>query len=98
MSEEKALAELVTIEGEVREVTGKGVCRKIRAQGMIPANIIGGTKSTLISINPKWLSKAWKTGKEFNLVLGGNTRKVKIHELQINAVKRSAVHVDLMYV
>lgn len=90
--------ELVTIEGELRQETGKGACRKLRAQGKVPANILGATKTTMISLNPKWLSKAWKSGKEFNLLLEGVTKRVRIHELQINAVKRSPVHVDLRYV
>ena len=90
--------ELVTIEGKLREETGKGAARKLRAAGMIPANLLEKGKATSISIDPKWLSKAWQNGKQFNLVLDGATKKVTIKELQINAVKRSALHVDLMYV
>ena len=34
----------------------------------------------------------------FDMVLNGQTKTVKITELQINAVKRVALHVDLTYV
>jgi len=92
------MSDLVTISAEKREEKGKGYCRKLRAKGLIPANIIGKAASTSIELDPKWLSKAWKSGKQFNLELGGETKLVKIQELQLNAVKRTAVHVDLMYV
>lgn len=88
----------VTIEGNIRTGFGKGYSRKLRAKGLIPGNILDNAKSTSIELNPKWLSKAYLGGKEFDLVLDGKTSRVRIHELQLNPVKRSALHVDLMYV
>lgn len=90
------MSELVTIEAEPRTGTGKGVARKLRRSGKIPGNIIGKAKSTPIELDPKWLSKAWQSGRKFNLVFQGETKVVKIHELQLNAVKRAPLHVDLM--
>ena len=90
--------ELVKIEGRLRTATGKGVCRRLRAEGKVPGNILENAKATAIELDGKWLSKAWKSGKKFNLVLDGQEKTVRIQELQINPVKRSAVHVDLMYV
>ena len=43
------------------------------------------------------LPLAWKNGKTFQLDLNGGLRAVIIKELQIDATKRDAVHVDLMY-
>ncbi|MCB9228772.1 MAG: hypothetical protein H6618_04095 [Deltaproteobacteria bacterium] len=89
--------ELVKIDGRLRSVAGKGHCRRLRAEGKIPGNILEKSKSTLIEIDGKLLSKAWKSGKRFSLNLNGQERVVKIQELQINPVKRTAFHVDLMY-
>ncbi|MBC60911.1 MAG: hypothetical protein CMP11_00480 [Zetaproteobacteria bacterium] len=93
MSEEKEL----TIEAARRSETGKSYNRKLRAKGLIPGNIYKEEKSEMIELDPKWLSKAWKNGKKFNLSIDGQIKPVVIKELQINPVKRSAVHVDVMY-
>lgn len=93
--------QLVTIDGKVRTEAaqlGKGYCRKLRAQGKVPGNILDKAKSTPIELEAKLLSKAWQADKQFNLNLDGKVSAVRIQELQLNAVKRSAVHVDLMYV
>ncbi len=93
------MSELVTIEGKLRSETGKNFCRRLRAQGKIPANILVGSKSQLIELEAKLLSKAWKgSDRKFNLSLDGVTKVVKIQELQINPVKRAPLHADLMYV
>lgn len=89
----------VTIEGTLRENSGKSYSRKLRSKGLIPANIIGQAKSQPIQLDPKWLSKAWKQNeRKFNLVLEGETKQVVIKELQVHPVKRHALHVDLMLV
>ena len=52
-------------------------------------------KINLFSFNPKLLSKAWQSGKEFILTLGKDSQKVFIQELQINVMTREALYVDL---
>lgn len=91
------MSELVTIKAEIRTETGKNNCRRILTAGKIPGNILDKTKSTLITLDPKLLSTAWKAGKTFNLDFAGQVRTVIIKELQINPIKRTALHVDLMY-
>jgi len=90
--------DLITIEAVVRDLRGKGAARKLRAAGQIPANLLENGKATALQLDPKWLSKAWQNGKEFNLALEGATKKVRIHELQIHPIRREAIHVDLMFV
>jgi len=87
----------VTIEGNTRTGTGKSYTRKLRTAGKIPAILNGKGESTKLELNPKLLSKAWRdNGREFELVLdGGAPRLVKITELQLDPVKRLALHVDL---
>ena len=90
------MSELVTIAGTLRTTKGKGAARKLRAKGLIPGNILHKAQSTPIQLDPKWLSKAWQSGKKFTLQLENETKQVVIHELQIHPVKRTALHVDLM--
>ncbi len=89
----------VTIEAVGRTGTGKSYTHKLRRAGKVPGVLLEKGKSTLLELDPKLISKAWKSGdRKFNLVFNGKTSPVKIHELQIDPVKRYCVHVDLMYV
>ncbi len=91
------MSELVSIEATIRTETGKGPARRARKAGKLPAALHTKGKVTLLNINPKWLSKACKTqAREFNLVLDGKTQKVKVQELHVCPVKRTALHVDLL--
>lgn len=83
----------IEVQGWPRSGKGKNHCRKLRKEGRIPANIIGGAP---IEVDPKWLSPAWKSSKTFILNMNGEKKKMRIQELQINAVKRQAIHVDLI--
>jgi large subunit ribosomal protein L25 len=89
----------INIEATERTQSGKGNSRKLRAAGKIPAVLNHKGQSTKIELDPKLLSKAWlNNDKQFNLTLKGQTKKVKITELQVHPVKRIAFHVDLAYV
>lgn len=94
------MSEVITIKGRIREATGKGAARKLRSTGFIPANIIGGKSgsSVMLELEAKDLSKAWQNNKQFNLDLDGETKLVKIQELQLHAARREALHADLMYI
>ena len=87
----------VSIEAALRTGTGKSYTRKLRKAGKIPAVLLENGKSTTLELDPKLLPKAWKSGdRKFNMVLEGKTVAVKIQELQVDPVRRSALHVDLM--
>jgi large subunit ribosomal protein L25 len=89
-------AKKFTIAGTLREKTGKSYTRKIRAAGKVPAVLNHKGKSQVLELDPKFLSKAWKEGgKQFELDLAGQKQMVKITELQVHAVKRTPLHVDL---
>ncbi len=91
-----ALKEPVVIEGKPRNETGKSYTRKLRRAGRVPAVLNTKGKSTLLEIDPKWLSRAWRDGgRQFHLEFQGQKSLVKIVELQIDPVKRVALHVDL---
>ena len=88
---------LVTIEATKREKTGTGYCTKLRKSGKIPAILNNKGTTVQLSLDPKFLSKAWKSGKTFNLSLDGKMTAVLITDLQIDNVKRIPLHVDLTY-
>lgn len=89
--------ELITIEATAREPGGKSQARKLRKANLIPGVILAKGGNTNIQLDPKWLHKANKAeGKAFNLSFGGKTSKVKIQEVQLDPVKRVALHVDLI--
>ena len=93
------MSKSIIIPGKIREGRGKSAARKLRTKGWIPGNIIGTekTSSVCIELEAKDLSKAWQAGRQFELDLDGTKKLVKIQELQLNAAKRQALHVDLMY-
>lgn len=89
--------ELVTIAGTARTKTGKGNNHKLRTAGKIPAVLCDAGKSTLLELDPKLLSRAWKQAeKTFVLDFNGSKQNVFIKELQLDHVKRLPLHVDLM--
>jgi large subunit ribosomal protein L25 len=95
MSENKPQS-LVTIEATERTQGGKGYARKIRKAGKIPAILNSKGQSTRLELDPKLLPKAWQSeGRKFTLTFKGQSRVVRISELQIDPVKRLALHVDL---
>ena len=87
----------IVIVGKSRSETGKSYTRKIRKNGLIPANLLSNGKASSLEIESKWLSKAWQNGKTFSLSMDGQNKMVKIHELQIDPVSRNPLHVDLLY-
>lgn len=92
------MSELLTIEASLRTVTGKTYTRKLRKAGMLPAVLLEQGKATSLELNPKLLPKIYKFGKKFNLSFNGQVRPVFIQELQFDRIKRSPLHIDLVYV
>lgn len=87
----------ITIVGEPRNATGKGVARKLRREGKIPANLIGKGEATSIQLNPKLLGKIYdKYEGKFFLDFEGQKKKVKIHEVCLDVIRREPKHVDLL--
>lgn len=99
--------EFQQIEIKQRSQTGKGVARKIRKEGWIPAVIYGNkSKSEAIELNPKSLTKAISspTGRNTILQLAGEKggslkgRSVLLKAIQYHPVKRVLQHADLLEV
>jgi ribosomal protein L25 (general stress protein Ctc) len=88
--------ELITINGKIREKTGKTLAKHSRAAGNVPANLLEKGKATSIEIEGKLLGKAYKGGIGFNLAIGGQIKRVEIKEIQIDPLKRIPLHLDLV--
>jgi large subunit ribosomal protein L25 len=91
-----------TVAAELRQETGKGIARKLRASGKIPANIISGAASTPITIDPAPLLEIFRKSKNRNtlitLDLGAEQVTTLVKDAQRHPVNRSVLHVDFFRV
>jgi large subunit ribosomal protein L25 len=83
-----------------RARSGKGVARKIRAQGLIPAVFYGGGENIPLSLQPKELLKILSAGENtiFQLEIEGEAaedRKALVRDLQRDPLKGVLLHADL---
>jgi large subunit ribosomal protein L25 len=86
---------------ELRETTGKGICRQLRSAGMIPGIVYGkGFNSTAVSINQRDLVKTVEGigGQNALIALTGedslNGAVVIISEMLLDPIKGTPRHVD----
>ena len=96
MAEQKLIA-------EVRGDTGKGVARKLRASGRVPAVLYGHGLSPLsLSVDARDLFHVLHTGAGANvlvdLVVDGARHLALPREVQRNHIKGQLVHVDFLAV
>src|SRR5690349_13032319 len=87
---------------ELREGTGKGICRRLRSAGMVPGIIYGkGFNPTAVSINLRELSKTIETaGGESSLITLAGEASLKgavviISDMLLDPIKGTPRHVDL---
>jgi large subunit ribosomal protein L25 len=89
---------------ELRDATGKGVARKLRAAGRIPAVVYGkGAESKAISVDPSALQRLLQSGGAgmntlIELSVDGATRTVLVKELQRDPVRGRPLHTDFYLV
>lgn len=93
------------LQAQKREGTGKGVGRKLRAAGRIPAVMYGrGKENVTLSLEPRALEKVL-AGSQAGMntlidltVEGGAKTVVLVRELQRDPVKGTLVHADLFQI
>lgn len=89
---------------ENREQTGKGVARKLRAAGRIPAVLYGqGMEPAPLSVDPMALNKVLQAsgaGRNtlIGLEVGANKHTVLLKDLQRNPVNGVSLHADFLVV
>ena len=96
--------ELAILKAKKRAKTGKGVARKLRNAGLIPAVCYrDGQPSVPLSVSPKDLRKIVKGPKGVNTVFtlqiedeNGNSeeKQVMLHDYQYHPVTRRLLHAD----
>jgi large subunit ribosomal protein L25 len=92
----------VTIQAEARPGTGKGVARKLRAVGKVPAVLYGrGLDPVAVAVDRMSLMRAFKTDAGRNVLIdleveGGETHLTLARELQKDPVRGTILHVDFL--
>jgi large subunit ribosomal protein L25 len=90
----------IALEAKSRPERGKNEARRLRAQGLIPVTVYGGgTETTSAGIPKREFSALLRThgrNKIFTLNYNGTSTPVKIQELQLDPVRGSLIHADLM--
>jgi large subunit ribosomal protein L25 len=96
----------VTLEVTRRESTGKGVARKLRADGKIPAVVYGGHREPVaITVDRKAVTELIQKSDHgirsiFLLKMAGSDqqRHAMIKDTQLNPVSRKMTHIDFVRV
>src|ERR687894_569722 len=93
----------VRIKAEVRQLSGKGVARKARARGRVPAVLYGrGMDNLSITLDRRELVTALHTEAGMNVLLDleidGTTTLALARELQRDPVKGTVLHADFVKV
>ncbi|MBI1737400.1 MAG: 50S ribosomal protein L25 [Candidatus Rokubacteria bacterium] len=88
-----------------REGTGKGMARRLRRTGIVPAVLYGGAAPEAIAVDPKAILKAMHGHEGTTLLLslkfegdGGGARMAVLRELQFDPVSEDVLHVDFQEV
>lgn len=88
------------LNAEVREGSGKGIARKLRASGRMPAVVYGGTEgSVALQLDPVALDRLLRaSGSGMNTLIdlsyGGGRVQVLLKDLQRDPVRGSYLHAD----
>ena len=93
------MANVVTIEAEVRARSGKGAARATRRAGKVPAVIYGGKQEpNLISLDPRVvireLHRAGWQSRLYEIAAGGEPVRALIRGVQFHPVSDAPEHVD----
>lgn len=93
-----------TLTVQVRENSGKGVARKLRAKGLIPAVVYGKhlEKPAHIAVDPKAVRAAVNTPHKLNTLItlnaGEQSFLVLLKDFQVEPVSRAMLHADFIAV
>lgn len=89
------------LKAEVRKISGRKV-KNLRHEGILPGNIFGKKiKSEAVQVALKDFQKVYKEVGEtglVTLVVGKDEKPVLVHNLQIDPVDESPLHVDFLQV
>ncbi len=90
----------ISLEAKPRNERGKNASRRQRAQGLLPITVYGGGKETtsanVVKREFATLLRAHGRNVIFTLDVDGASTPVKIAEMQVDPVKGTLIHMDLL--
>ena len=91
----------ITLTATPRTQRGKGVARKLRAQGHVPGTLYGsGSQATSVAVDLRSLTSALHTEAGLNVLIDlrvdGETFLTLARELQRDPVRGTIIHVDFL--
>lgn len=94
---------MATMNAELKTETGKGVARRLRVAGRVPAVVYGDSKDPImVSLDPRDVNRSLQVGGFFantlDLVVDGESHKVLPRAVQFHKVTDAPIHVDFMRV
>lgn len=85
---------------QTRDGRGKNATRRLRADGLVPVTVYGGGGEPISgAVNKRELAallRSYGRNKIFNLNFDGAASSVKIAEMQLDPIKGTLLHLDLM--
>lgn len=106
MSTQPQTDEKWNVQVQVRTSSGKGVARKLRAQGKVPGVLYGHNlpEATSLVLDPEKMYDLLTTRRRKNIVFrleidnGDTYENVMVKEYQIDPLQRNLVHADLVVI
>ena len=94
------MANTISLNGEARNEFGKGVARRLRVAGKIPATIYaGGTEPAYLALPMRETTLALRHPNAlFNISFDGQNKMAVVKDVQKNPVKRIIEHIDFLEV
>jgi len=91
----------IELVAEPRAELGKELCKQLRANNRLPANVYGGNlpEPRAISFDLHETEKVIKDNgrdAEYELVLEGQKYPVKIQEIELEPIYKDFLHIDLL--
>jgi large subunit ribosomal protein L25 len=90
----------ISLEAKTRVERGKNASRRQRAQGLVPVTVYGGGKETesanIVKHEFAALLRGHGRNVIFTLNVDGSATPVKIADMQVDPVKGTLIHMDLM--
>jgi large subunit ribosomal protein L25 len=95
-----SLDSTISLEAKSRNERGKNASRRQRAQGLVPVTVYGGGKETesasIVKHDFAALLRGHGRNVIFTLKVDGSATPVKIADMQVDPVKGTLIHMDLM--
>jgi large subunit ribosomal protein L25 len=94
--------ETFTVEGKIRDTRGKNAARRTRMTGMVPATLYGARKEAVaLTVNAKQIARILRSETGHNTIFtvnvaGGGEEKAMLKDWQVDPLKGSLLHVDLL--